>query len=73
MGEGFWGGRYCIGERREILCGGGASGDSVRVRNVGNDSPSGEGFRGFPTRGSKADGGHAHQTAMGREMGVTNP
>ena len=55
---------------RDILCGGGASGTSVWVIDLGNDPLAGEIPRVFLPPGGTADGGHGTQTATGWNMGV---
>ena len=69
-GESFGKGGNRQENGEEILCGGGASSDSVWVRDMGNDLPTGEGPRGFPATGSMADGGHGTQTSTVWDTGV---
>ena len=55
---------------KEVLCGGGASGASIWVRNVGTDPLSGETPAGFPPPGGMSDDGHGPQKSTGWDMGV---
>ena len=55
---------------REVLCGGGASGASIWVQNMGTDSPVGEIPRWFPTPDGAADVRHGTQTSTGWDMSI---
>ena len=54
----------------DILCGGGASGASICVREVGNDPSAGDGPQGFPPLGGTTDGGNDTQTSTGWDISV---
>ena len=49
----------------DILCGGGASGASICVREVGNDPSAGDVPQGFPPLGGTTDGGNDTQMSTG--------